>query len=359
MVTLVQTIVDNFNDSSIGPNWSIYSSATTESGGWLRIQSNTGAGNLQGADWTPIVNLNNRYHGFKLLAAGTQQAQLETVPIQFSLTNGNAFYWSIQNGTASCVTVTGGGATKTTRGTTFAYNSSVHVYFAIGIIGGELTWAWSTNGIDFTIHTTLANPFTGTSAPLSTYANRETAGGSNTSIHLNDFSYWEASGSSVAAQPIGLSASLTVIGQLGKTAPASSTVGVTLSAEGQVSFGPNKPAAMPVGVAITTTHRKDGSGAGTRALGVAITATGAVGKAASASLALSAGPTGGGVSTQGASAGLSVGAAIAASGLAIISSPVSMATAVAITASGYIASGAGTNIRWLRINGAWVRVPPA
>lgn len=168
------------------------------------------------------------------------------------------------------------------------------------------------------------------------------------------------------------------------SASASLSAGVTITATGQSSAG-NGTAPLAVGVAITAAGSVTSGGSLSRsaalalstsieagyefaaslpspsafAYSVAFTAAGSVGKSSSASLAMSAGITA--VQSAGApaaGASLALAAGITAVGRADAGGTASMTNAVAFTAAGYIASGAGTQIRWLRINGAWVQVPP-
>jgi len=228
MAVFSQTVVDNFNDNSISPDWFNWGTGSNvqETGGQLRITSNTGAGNYQGMDRASPVNFDETWWGVRVVSAGTQQPQLETVPCQANFGGENAFYWSIRNGQATCWTAINGNYTQ--RGTGIAYNPSTHVYFAIGInAAGELSWIWSTDGTNFTEHATLSNPYGSTTATFVFYAGRESSGGSDTIVIFDDFSSWVASAAATGT----LTGTLPVLtGSLAGKASVSGTLTGTLPA---------------------------------------------------------------------------------------------------------------------------------
>lgn len=164
--------------------------------------------------------------------------------------------------------------------------------------------------------------------------------------------------SGAASTSSALTVSLTASGQVGASASAAISLASSLSATSESVAGTAATASLPLSVGVTTTHRKDTSGGPALSLAVAIVASGSTGKASSASLPLAATTDSAGVTIRAAAAEVALAATITAAGLAQKASPSTLGMAVAITAAGYKGSGATVPTRWIRINGAWVKVPP-
>lgn len=119
---------------------------------------------------------------------------------------------------------------------------------------------------------------------------------------------------------------------------ATASMAITSAITAAGSTGLARTSSMALTSTITAAGSTGLTGSSSMALGVAITASGSLGGGASGS------------------SSMAVSASLSATGVVSELASAPLSATVSITASGYL-STAGTDIRWLRINGAWVRVP--
>ncbi len=186
-----QTVVDNFNDNVLDSAWSNFGGAQVqEVNEQIEITTLTSVGS-----WgltRASVSFDQKWYGIRIvgdaLAGGLTQQ--EVYPIQAFVDGNNSFYWFINgaSGNISAFRNVGGVFTFIDA---VPYDPDVHRYLAIGINeNNELSWIYSSDGINFIEHATFANPFGTTDFNiLIATAITSTAPGT-TQFIFDDFSFW-------------------------------------------------------------------------------------------------------------------------------------------------------------------------
>lgn len=188
-----QTVIDDFEDGSVAGFWDNWG-PMSETGGVMTTSAGTTADSYEGIDYTdPVDFADQTFYGVQLWDL-TEHSTIEAYPVDAWWVDGDdGFSWKYDGATGQLQAWSYDAGVYTQRGSSFDFDENVHVYFALGInANSELSWRWSTDGLQWTEHTTLANPFPDTSpAGLSFYVRRVTANATAVTFAFNDFSSWQ------------------------------------------------------------------------------------------------------------------------------------------------------------------------
>lgn len=181
-----QDFRDSFNDNSIGAVWGSYGTTTTvaETGGSLVFNTSTSAG-YGGLDSIATYDLTSSFALMQLLSAGNQSlASMEVVPVQVTKDTNNALFWYVNGGSliaykkvASSVTI----VSSTT------YSAAVHQWFRIREASGTTYYEYSTDGVGWTVFTSLANPFALTALTVDPSVGTYATEASGTTVIMDNF----------------------------------------------------------------------------------------------------------------------------------------------------------------------------
>lgn len=153
---LLTTLVDNFNDGTLGPEWGNSYGGTTETGGRVRVPCSTGFAGCQTAySWT--------------LAGATFFVKVPTVPVASGaaeaycgvLVNSSVggtrigFIINAVTGTLRCVNETG---YFDPASVDLTYNGTAHAFIRLREDGTNVYWDTSSDGSTWTNRRTLATP---------------------------------------------------------------------------------------------------------------------------------------------------------------------------------------------------------
>lgn len=188
-----QTIIDDFEDGSVAAFWDNWG-PMSETGGVMTVAAPTTADSYEGIDYTdPADFADQTFYGVQLWDL-TEHSTIEAYPVDAWWVDGtDGFSWKYDGATGQLQAWSYDGGVYTQRGAGFDFDENVHIYFALGInANSQLSWRWSTDGLQWTEHTTLANPFPDTTpAGLSFYVRRVTANATAVTFAFNDFSSWQ------------------------------------------------------------------------------------------------------------------------------------------------------------------------
>lgn len=187
---LTSAITDDFTDGTIdAAKWTVGNSTrTTETSGTLQTTTLTSTGYYT-VNSIAAFDLTGSTCFSKVVNAGDQTLNsLEVYPVELRVLLGDAnnrVLWLISRNVGMCYkTVTGVG---TQVGGNLTYDSSVHKYFRIRESGGTTYWDWSMDGINWTNHTSTANPITVTSLYVYTEVGTYAVEASGTTVQIDDF----------------------------------------------------------------------------------------------------------------------------------------------------------------------------
>jgi hypothetical protein len=241
-VGVTANVIDNYDDNSISGDWSNWGGGNvTEAGQQLNLLTNAAAaGAYFGIDRVPVVDLDGRAIGHRLVSAGNQAlASFNAYPIGFQFSASNQAYWVINGGTVRAFQNVGG--THTQPGGSFTYVPGTHNYFAVQVLSGNLRWLWSTDGIAWTVHLSVANPFGGDTDGIGfAMVGTDSAEGSATTMVVDDLTFFTiATGTSATATPTTITGSTSMSGTGSSVAePAVITGSVTISGTGRAVAAP-------------------------------------------------------------------------------------------------------------------------
>lgn len=198
-VAKIATLVDDFNDNSIGAGYTNWGGANVlEQNQQIEVTGSTVNGNYYGMDVNALYDMSGSSAFIQLVNAGAQSAFRICQPIVIQTPNGdNSAFWNLQNNILTCTMNTLGSYTQI--GSNLAYNSAVHKFFRIREASGTFYWDYATigDGSDWTNYasTTTYWPMSavlvsictigneGGTAPANSFAyfdNLNVAGGSTT-----------------------------------------------------------------------------------------------------------------------------------------------------------------------------------
>jgi hypothetical protein len=181
--------IDDFNNNSIGAGWDNWGGAqVTETSQRLNLTTTLAAG-YYGIQRTDTWDVAGRHIGVHVVSAGNQSLiTFGAYPVIMSLSSANEFYWFITNNLARCNTQVAG---VTVNRAEFTYVPATHKYFAVGIVEGELQWSWSTDGLTWTVTTTLATPFGADTVGVPyIMIGTDAVEASTTTLQLDDFGFY-------------------------------------------------------------------------------------------------------------------------------------------------------------------------
>lgn len=332
-LTFSQTVVDNFDDNSISGSWDNWGGAqVTESSQRLNVATTTSAGAYWGIQRLNTVDINGIYVGAKLVSAGNQAlTTYNAYPHGISFSSGNEVFWAINGNVVRLFTTIT--STQTVR-VAFPYNAGRHVYFAIGIIGGNVVGVWSTDGVTWVKEFTLSNPFGSTTPRPYFLVGTDGAEASTTTLQVDDYSTFV--GIANAAAALSVTATLTTAASTTKPVAAALSATATLTAGAAVD--------KPVGAALSVTATLAAAAVvvdeGAAALSATATLTAAAdvtSAGVTAALAVTATLAAAAVVIDEAAAALAVTATLAAAAIVVDEAAGALAVTATLTAAGSVA----------------------
>jgi len=177
---------DSFNDGTIGAVWGSYGTTTTvaEKGGCLVFNTSTSTG-YGGLDSATTYDLTSNYAFMQLLNAGNQAlASMEVVPVKVTLDANNNLFWYVNGGNIIAYKTV---ATTLTNIASTTYNAAIHEWFRIREASGTTYYEYSSDGISWTIFTSLANPFALTALTVDPSVGTYSAEASGTTVIMDNF----------------------------------------------------------------------------------------------------------------------------------------------------------------------------
>lgn len=152
-------VFDNFDDNSISAEWATWGggSQVVETNNRLELTSLTGGG-FFGIDRIDTIDFTDVFAGSQLIDAGNQSlVSWQAVPILLNFSTDNHAYWIVEGNNVKCFTNVGGSFIQ--RGDSMPYDANIHNYFAIGLQGESLVFAWSVDGINWNRYVAIDNPY--------------------------------------------------------------------------------------------------------------------------------------------------------------------------------------------------------
>lgn len=189
-----QTIVDAFSGADFDPvvwdDWAGAQSAIVA--GTAQITSPTSSGSW-GVERQDPASFDQVYWGTRLLDAGNQAfTSRNTIPARGIVPGsggGDSFYWRVEDGDLFAVRSVG--FSFDVQGATLAYDPLIHRYLAVGVNeDGDLTWLWSTDGANFTVHVTASNVFAVTDFIFIFQLGQDATEAATSTSIFDEFSYW-------------------------------------------------------------------------------------------------------------------------------------------------------------------------
>ena len=178
------SVIDTFSKPTFSMDiWQFIFGSASIASGQLKLDSSLG-GQYSGLTAFPS-DFTSSSVAMMIQDAGNQLlASWEVYVCQVYADSSNGVHWLInQNTVYARIKVAG---VTSVVGSSFAYNPSLHKWFMISESGGTFTFRYSSNGIEWTDHTTLAVPFTLTSVKLEPTAGNYAVETSTTSAYFDN-----------------------------------------------------------------------------------------------------------------------------------------------------------------------------
>lgn len=184
-------VEDDFNDNSLNSTkWGNYGTGVAEVNQRLELTSQAASG-WRGIYSNTNYNLTGNSCQIQLINAGNQSlASFEVFAIQLNLDSNNRLKWIIGNNNIYDQRTIAG---TTSNISTVAYNSTNHKYFRIRESGGTVYWDHSADGVTWTNHASIANPFAVTSMQIEIATGNFNAEATGTTASLDNVRFLEAS----------------------------------------------------------------------------------------------------------------------------------------------------------------------
>lgn len=250
-MALLSTLVDNFQDNIVGPEWGNSYGGVTETGGRARVPcvAGTYAGYQTAKDYT-LAGSSVYLQVPVAAAAGGATVEAQTVFSVITATAGTNLAFNI-NTVAGTIRLESNVAYFDAGATVLTYSAATHAWLRIRETGGNVLWDTSTDGTTWTNRRTLATPAWVTSAvnacalDLWSYRNDGTtnyAEFDNVNTPASSSSVYFASAeltadgaqTAAATRSIVVSAALTAESTLDTTSVQTATAAATLATSGEL-----------------------------------------------------------------------------------------------------------------------------
>jgi len=162
----MHTLVDDFNDNSLSTaKWykDEFNSTISETSNQLQLLNATAVDSYSylyssdGGGLTGYYSLYGSGAFVKVVDVPSQPTGYELYVLELCKNSANTVNWLISGGYIQAYKKING--TYTNLGTNAVYSAASHVYFRIRESAGTIYWDYSADGITWTNHTTLANPW--------------------------------------------------------------------------------------------------------------------------------------------------------------------------------------------------------
>jgi len=180
-------LTDNFDDNSFDTAQWMRTNGTqvVEQNQRLELSSILG-GNYVGCFSVGHYDLTSSEAFLELVDGGNQSlASWEAYPLVLSRDSSNVLEWRLIGGTLQAYKRVGGSGSN--QGSGITYNSSVHKWLRIREASGTTYWDYSTDGISWTNHTSLSNPFVLDTMRAEINVGTWQAEGSTTAMFIDNF----------------------------------------------------------------------------------------------------------------------------------------------------------------------------
>lgn len=226
-MALLSTLVDNFNDNSVGPNWGNSYGGVSETGGKARVPcvAGTFAGYQTAKDWTLAGS--SAFVQLPLAAAANgASTEAQTAFNIIQATAGTSIAINI-NTVANTIRFENNVAYSDGSAVSLTYSAVTHLWLRIRETGGTLFWDTSTDGSSWTNRRSISTPGWVTSS-VDAVAVEMYSWRNNGSTNFAEWDNFNTAASSAAVYL--MSASLTADGSLGSTLTPSVVLGASLDA---------------------------------------------------------------------------------------------------------------------------------
>lgn len=273
---LTQTVVDDFDDNSIGAGWSNWGGAqVTESSARLNLTTTTTGVNYYGIERVATVDVAGVAVGAKIIAAGNMGLASYSNYVSLTFSSGNQIYWSMYQNNVRCFQQV---ASTSTQVAVMPYISSMHQYLAIGESGGQIQFLWSTDGAGWVVHHSIANPFAGDTTVTPYFmVGTDAAEATTTTFQVDDYSTWAANTATNAPADTATATGAAYDAAADVAVPAGEAAGTGQAHDAAVALGVNAGAATASGGAFDATTAAGPSSVEATATGQAFDATTAIG----------------------------------------------------------------------------------
>jgi len=178
---------DDFDDNSLDTttrwdNWG--GSNVQETNQRIEITGSTGVG-YYGFESKTTYDLTGKHAFVELGNVQNPASGWSATPIQLTPSSGNNIYWMLVNGSLQCWTSVS--STYTQRGSSITYDPDVHKFVRIRESGGTTYFDWSTDGRNWTNHTSTSNPFAVTTLRVVIMIGTDSTVGSTPSFTIDNF----------------------------------------------------------------------------------------------------------------------------------------------------------------------------
>lgn len=150
------TLIDNFNDNTIGPEWGNAYGGVSETGGRARIPCTTGyAGYQTGGAWT--LTGSSVYLQLPVTPAASTATEAYVAAYALSATAGTRIGFAV-DAVAGMLRMQSQTGYYDPAAVSIAYNPTTHLWLRLAETGGTISWDTSPDGTTWTNRRTLATP---------------------------------------------------------------------------------------------------------------------------------------------------------------------------------------------------------
>lgn len=157
----METLVANFDNNALNGWLPLGVGTATVANGEIEITTTGASGDYAYLQSPTTYDLTGSYAFVRLVSAGSQAANFDTIPLAISLDGNNDVHFDINSN--NMATYQKVATVQTVVGSTTTYNALIHRYLRIRENGGIIFFEYSTDGRAWISFNSVANPFAITS----------------------------------------------------------------------------------------------------------------------------------------------------------------------------------------------------